>query len=884
MYKRFFCLVCIIHFMSTTVRVNAIEPLSIPYSDETENWLFDAQNIVSRNDPLYTTPSVEPWEAMPTGGGDLSAMVRCDGNLHLHLSKSDAWGFWSAFGLPKDETDLRAPWSYWFFNVVSPGHIYLDFGPQGKVAANHFFRQRLDLYCGKIIIQMGSEENGVRIEVWGHPERKILVIEISDPQSILGEPKIEFSQWRKTMKVGHTDNGIYATEVLDRAAKPFLVNTGMQDYFDDKDDPFLNRGTAVVLAAPSVQSVECTSDNSYMKADPAIARIWNTKGALGELPLKKATMKILKTSEKKYHIMIAAAVTPKGDALSDANQELKEAANIPLHILKAEHQDWWKDWWSKSFLRIESEDKSANWLCAAYHVHLYTLGCVNRGPFPAKWDGGAGLMGGDERRWGGAEHVQESRLTYMPVLGANRLEMAKGYTDFYTRMLPYFEVQTDKMWGVSGLWFPETLFPWGHTMDFQLKETDANYGVPGHFVRWHPESAPYGKFNWFNPYTGLHFNPGLEVSHNYLTYYQYSGDEAFLKDEAYPVIRGICEFFSNVLHKEWDGLYHLDPASALETWWLVRDPADAMDGIRAIFPEFIKLSEKYSCDGDLRAKCKEILSALPEPPRGLWLGGKVFDLSADVYAPAARVGTYTERRNGETPQLYRIFPFGLSGIGSEDIELVKRTFEKRVVNNLPAGWSQDGIWAARLGLAEESARIVKEQAKLKNSFRYGGWKSGDDVSWPEDDTIPAHERLSTNPFLDAGGNSAFTLQEMLLQSHNGIIRILPAWPENWSGIFRLRTEGGFLISAGIEKAKVPFVEVKSLLGKECVIENPWQSNKAIVRKGEDIILESDKRELRFNTDKESIYIIEPTDKSLVPYQSVSIDDKPNNSPGLPGRD
>ena len=44
-------------------------------------------------------------------------------------------------------------------------------------------------------------------------------------------------------------------------------------------------------------------------------------------------------------------------------------------------------------------------------------------------------MRGDERRWGGAEHVQETRFTYMPLYGANRLEMAKGYTDFYNGMV-----------------------------------------------------------------------------------------------------------------------------------------------------------------------------------------------------------------------------------------------------------------------------------------------------------------------------------------------------------------------------------------------------------------------------------------------------------------
>jgi len=873
--------VCLVGIAISEVRA---DPLSIPYNSETGQWLIDDKNIVSRNDPLYVTPSAEPWDAMPVGGGDLSAMVRWDGNLHLHLSKSDAWGFWSAFDLPNDQTDPRSPWSYWFFNVVSPGHVKIDFGLEGKAAASRYFRQRLDLYRGRIVIELGNADNPAKIEIWGHPQRPILIVEIDDPQAILGTAKIELSQWRQSMHVGHTAETIYGSEVLERAAKPILVNTGMQDYFTDDTDPMLNRGTAVVLAAAGVRSLQCESNNADVRIDNAVARIYKSKGATGDLPIKAAEMKLPGRPGKKYHILIAAAVNPQGAALANANKVLSDARAIPLKTLKAEHHAWWEDWWAKSCLRMTSADKSADWLCAAYHVHLYTLACVNRGPYPAKWDGGAGLMRGDERRWGGAEHVQETRFTYMPLLGANRLEMARGYTNFYDGMLPYFKVQTEKMWGLPGLWFPETLFPWGHTMDFQLDEQVDDFGVPGHFIRWHPNSAPYGKFHWFNPYTGLHFNPGLEVCHNYLEYHDYSGDESFLKNDAYPVIKSVCEFFTHVLKKRSDGRYHLGPASALETWWLVDDPADALDGIRAIFPKFIAHSEKLDRDADLRTKCKDILSLLTDPPRGLWRGGKVFDLSVDVYAPARCVGPYQERKNGETPQLYRIYPYGLSGIGSDDYELVKRTYEQRIIKSLPAGWSQDGIWAARLGLADDAARILKEQAKLKNSFRYGGWKSGDDVSWPEDDTIPAHERLSINPFLDAGGNSAFTLQEMLLQSHQDTIRLVPAWPKDWSGLFRLRARQGFLITAAVENKKVPFVEVKSLLGNPCVLKNPWSGHQAVVRRNHDIILESHDEILRFATEKGSTYLIEPTDNSLVAWISADVDDKPNDDPGLPGRD
>ncbi len=47
----------------------------IPYSPDSAEWLIDEETVVSRNDVLYTTPSPEPWEAMPVGGGDLSAMA-----------------------------------------------------------------------------------------------------------------------------------------------------------------------------------------------------------------------------------------------------------------------------------------------------------------------------------------------------------------------------------------------------------------------------------------------------------------------------------------------------------------------------------------------------------------------------------------------------------------------------------------------------------------------------------------------------------------------------------------------------------------------------------------------------------------------------------------
>jgi hypothetical protein len=795
---------------------------------------------VSRNDVLYVTPSVEPWEAMPVGGGDLSAMVRSDGGgVDLHLTKSDAWGYQA----PPD-----APPGSRFFNNVSPGHVRIELGERARSLTAERFRQRLDLYRGRIVIRLGRDLEGPRVHIWGHPERKILVLEVLDPRGVLAPATIRLSQWRPSMKLGASDTTIHAAEVHERPARPHLANTGMEDYFDAKSDPLLGRGTAVVLGTGSIRPKTCRA------------------GA------KEATMILPDERPPRYTLLIAAAVTTDGDPLAAARRELNTALAVPLATLEAEHEAWWRDYWKRSLLRIESPDKMADRLCAAYHVHLYTLACVNRGPVPCKWDGGAGLMRGDERTWGLSEWVQEIRFTYLPLYAANRLEMARGLPRHYSRMRPYLLEQTKRMWGVDGLWIPETVLPWGHAEDFVLEETGK--ARAGHFLPWDPEAARYGKFQRYNGYVGFLFTAGLEICHHYLTYYRYSGDERFLREEAYPMIRDVCRFISGLLRKEADGRWHLDPANALETWWMVRDPADTLAGIQAIFPEFVRLSKQYGRDTDLLTNCAEILAALPEPALGHWARDGTIEAGAKTYAPAAAKGDFPRARNFEIPALYRVFPFGLSGIGAPDYDLALGTFERRIFG-ITNSWSLDAIWAARLGLGEEACRLLGEHAVRYNRFRYGGWDSSNSSVFPRG--------LSVVPYTDGAGLSAFGVNEVLLQSHNGLIRVLPAVSKSWSGIFRLRAEGGFLVAADFADRTARLVEVESLLGRRCRIRNPW-GDTCVVRTAEGVVLRSDDSIVEFDTQPGHVYRLSPASRPSSEYAPTPIKDAPNQQPGLPGRD
>lgn len=404
------------------------EPDAIPYSTESSAWLIDG-GVVSRNDVLYTTPSPEPWEAMPVGGGDLSAMVRWDGDLHLHLTKSDCWGY---------QRPADAPQGTRYFNNVSPGHVRLVCGPRAEAAAARRFRQRLDLYHGSVKVDIGKGNDAVQLSVWGHPRLRVLILEVNDFAGLLGPLAVELSEWRDTMQVTCTQTQLHAAEVQTRAARPHLAGAGMESYFPEGVDPMQGRGTAVAISSPDAPPDSCSVEG------------------------RSATMDLPATSTGCCRILIAAVVTESGDPVPEVVSELEEAAAMPAGELREQHRDWWRQYWARSFVRLTSPDEAAVWLNAAYYIHLYTLACTNRGPVPAKWDGGAGLMRGDERNWGLCEWVQELRFTFMPLYAANRLEIARGLCDFYSGMADYLREQTRRLWGLPGLFIPETVTPWGH--------------------------------------------------------------------------------------------------------------------------------------------------------------------------------------------------------------------------------------------------------------------------------------------------------------------------------------------------------------------------------------------------------------------------------------
>ena len=66
------------------------------------------------------------------------------------------------------------------------------------------------------------------------------------------------------------------------------------------------------------------------------------------------------------------------------------------------------------------------------------------------------------------------------------------------------------------------------------------------------------------------------------------------------------------------------------------------------------------------------------------------------------------------------------------------------------------------------------------------------------------------------------LNEMLLQSHEGVLRLFPCWPAGQDARFGgLRAVGAFLVSAENKAGQIGGVTIVSERGRDCTVQNPW---------------------------------------------------------------
>ncbi len=170
-----------------------------------------------------------------------------------------------------------------------------------------------------------------------------------------------------------------------------------------------------------------------------------------------------------------------------------------------------------------------------------------------------------------------------------------------------------------------------------------------------------------------------------------------------------------------------------------------------------------------------------------------------------------------------IHPLGIIDYsqGKESQEIIKTSLKTLIKEGTSQWTGYSFSWLANIQArmfdgegAAESLRIFADNFCSINSFHVNGEQHN-----------RGYSNFKYRPFT-LEGNFAFAagIQEMLIQSHTGIIEVFPAIPNNWENLSfnNLRTEGAFLVSAIIRNGKVQKIEIISEKGGTFKMRNPFR--------------------------------------------------------------
>lgn len=444
------------------------------------------------------------------------------------------------------------------------------------------------------------------------------------------------------------------------------------------------------------------------------------------------------------------------------------------------HLEYWNKYWAQSSVTLPDSI-----LQKQYQNEMYKFASTTREhSYPislqAVWTADNGKL----PPWkGDYHHDLNTQLSYWPAYTGNHLTEGMGYLNTLWNQRDTYKRYTRQYFGTEGMNIPGvctlTGEPMGGWIQYSMSQTVAAWLAQHFYLHW-----------------------------------KYSADRTFLKERAYPFLKDVAIYLEQVSEVTPEGVRKLEFSSSpevfdnsLQAWFSDMTNYD-LAMMHFLFKAAAELAHELNLT-DESSHWAALEAQLPD-----------YDVDEEGCLTFAKGYPYNESHRHFSHAM-AIHPMGLIdwSDGEKSQHIIRATL-KRLDEVGPDYWTGYSYsWLANMKArafdgkgAAQALRTFAECFCLKNTFHANG-----------DQTKSGKSRFTYRPFT-LEGNFAFAsgIQEMLLQSHTGTIRIFPALPEEWKDVSfeGLRAMGAFLVYAQMEGGEITRVRIYSEKGGMLKIARP----------------------------------------------------------------